>query len=178
MREEGRPGGDVYAWHDPHEGSGAQAAAPVEAEPATEVVEDAPAAANDEAYAWRAPEESAPAQAEEGGRPRRARSRSRSRSRAAPAEVQGVSEAPEAVAEASPPEPPGAEEPAAEAPVELVAPEVAAPELVKPQPEPEAESPSPPPTAPAANEAVREPDPAEITGQPAAPRRGWWRRGG
>ena len=43
----------------------------------------------------------------------------------------------------------------------------AAPEAdVEAKVEPEAAEPPPPP----------EPDPAEITGQAAAPRRGWWRR--
>ena len=103
--------------------------------------------------------------------------RSRKSRAAAPAEA----EAPPAPANepGEPGEPPAAAkrsrrkkaeaEPAApEAPAPVAAPVLAAvaPEPVvaaEPEPEPEAE---------------REPDPAEITAPPAAPRRGWWRRGG
>ncbi len=63
---------------------------------------------------------------------------------------------------------------------EIVAPQV--PELVEPEPEPlsAAQEPAQEPaevvsiTAPSA---PREPDPAEISAPPSAPRRGWWRRG-
>jgi ribonuclease E len=67
---------------------------------------------------------------------------------------------------------------AAEAP----APAVAAEPAPEPAPEPTPE-PAPEPVLaaavaePAPASAPREPDPAEITAPPAAPRRGWWRRG-
>jgi ribonuclease E len=62
-------------------------------------------------------------------------------------------------------------EPVADAETVTDAPEAAepAPIALAPEPAPEPEPPAPPP-APA------EPDPNEISGAPAAPRRGWWRR--
>ena len=109
-----------------------------------------------------------------------------------PAEVSQGSvwaDAPPSIADA-----PSSLEPAAEtAPTDLQAGEPNAPQPVDPAPEdPAPEDPAVAPQrepaaapmeaqAPAAepvDAAPPEPDPAEITGQPAAPRRGWWRRKG
>ncbi len=78
-----------------------------------------------------------------------------------PMDEPAVAEAPLAESQAAP-EPIEQEAPAAEATVAIE------PVEAEPVIEPEAVEPPPPP----------EPDPAEITGQAAAPRRGWWRRRG
>ena len=96
-----------------------------------------------------------PSPANESGEPKPAPKR-RSRAKAAEAAPEEAA-TPELAAVASAPAQESA--PAAAEPVQAVAPETApGPEL-----EPEAEA---------------EPDPNEVSGPPAAPRRGWWRRGG
>ncbi|WP_374468428.1 ribonuclease E/G [Phenylobacterium sp.] len=123
-------------------------------------------------------------------KPKRAR-RGRGRGKAAEAEAVAAEAAtPEAVAEAPAPQP--APEPVAEtvpAPEPTPAPESVA-EAPAPEPEPvtaeaEAEAPArrtsrrsapPPPPTPTPTPTPAA-DPAEISAPPAAPRRGWWRRG-
>ena len=117
-------------------------------------------------------------------KPKRAR-RSRGKAKAAdveadvPAIVEAAPEAapetaPEATEEPVVAEPVVAEPVMAEAElVEAPAPE-AAPAAPEPQPEPE---PQPVAAAPAPEPEPAIPDPAEIVAPPAAPKRGWWRRG-
>ncbi|MBS0409645.1 MAG: ribonuclease E/G [Proteobacteria bacterium] len=193
MRDEGGPraaepygwswparlvGDDPYQWRGPVEAAprpapAARAEAVSAAEPAVAVEAPPPAARPPRAarpepaplaapvLVEAGPEDDVwvelPAPEEAAEKPKRAR---RSRAKAKPEPVVEAVEAAEAapvaqaVAEApAAPEPEAAPEPVAAAPV--AAPEPAATE----------------PAAPA------EPDPAEITAAPAAPRRGWWRRG-
>jgi ribonuclease E len=183
MREEGgaedpygwtrmrAPDGDPYVWMEPgqpvnghrpaNDGPSAAPAAvalapPPAPEPEPQVV---PAAANaPETDIW----VELPAEEPAAAKPARAR---RGRAKAKP-DVAPVEESPAPVAHLAP-EPP--------APVE--AEPVAAPEPVL---EVVAQSPEPtPPKAPtpAPAPAPTEPDPAEISGAPPAPKRGWWRRG-
>lgn len=182
-------GEDPFQWHDPAaldpalrvDEAPANDAAPAPA-PALEVVADntAPAAeGGDDVWV------ELPAEPEGGKRPRRRGGRARGKASAEP----GVEAAPEPEAVAAPepqpepePEPVAAEEPApkpkrtrkpkAEAAVEATAPDAA----VEPAPEP---APAPKPAAKAKRAAPtpREPDPAEISTPPAAPKKGWWRRG-
>ena len=159
-------------------------------------------AADDEHEIW----VELPALEEKPKRARRSRSR-RGEAVAEPAAMDAVAEAlPQPEAEPAGPEPVAAESdaPPAKAPrsrsrgrkaapaVEAAAFEPAPPETafeapVAETPAPQAESAGPEPamSAPAMLEpamaepapVAREPDPAEITAPPPAPRRGWWRRG-
>ena len=181
-------GSDPYGWYDTApSGAPAQPAndQPVNDQPMTAVTPaaaEAPVAtpaATAEADVW----VELPAVEAASTKPARRRSRGRGKTAdeaveaAAPAET---TEAPEAAAppvaanEAGEPAPAPkrtrrkkAAEPA-EAVAEAVA--EAAPAQVQPEPEP----------APVeiAAEPAREPDPSEVSGKSAAPRRGWWRRGG
>ena len=193
-------GADPYGWYDT--APQAPAAAPVanDQAPAAEVSRGpapAPAAEAQAGEIW----VELPAESEPKGRSRRGRGRGRAAAEASPAEpvveaVEAVAEAPatpEAASEEVPPAPAkrprrsrakAAAEPAAvgeEAPVEAVAAPTAPPE---PEPAP---APAPAPqlgpeaalaVAEIAAQPPAEPDPNEISGKPAAPRRGWWRRGG
>ncbi len=192
-------GDDPFVWHDPAEDMpAARAPAPLAANdaadterPAVESVASAPqvsAGSEDDMWVELPALEDKPKK----GRGRRTRGRGRAEeaqdeavAAEAPAEPVVVAEpepepAPEAVAEAPPAKKPRARRTkasiAAEAAAEAAAAEPvteAAPEpLVEVAPAPEPE-PAPEPQAPV----VRAPDPAEITTPPAAPRRGWWRRG-
>ena len=188
-------GADPYGWYD----TAAQAApegAPVAndqapAGPRAEGPATAPAQASESGEIW----VELPADAEP--KPRRGRARGRGKAAAEAPAAEPVAEAAETVAEAaaetSAEAQPADQEPAAApakrprrsrakaaAPVEAVAAEPEAQPEAAPEPEAEPElqpvlaavQPEPQP------EPVREPDPSEVSGKPAAPRRGWWRRGG
>jgi len=204
MRDEGRPaeafawtrpwvpyGDDPFVWFDPSEDV-KRAAAPAPANdereaprPAAVAAEAAPAAP----AILRAPQGEdeiwveLPAEDEKPKRSRRARGRGRGRGDAAEA-AEAVAEAPAVEPQPEPPVLPAAEP----EPVIAEAPPAKKPRSRKkaaPAPEPAAEAavaaevaeavaepePAPEPPAP------RAPDPAEISTPPAAPRRGWWRRG-
>ena len=180
-------GADPYGWYD------TAPPAPVGEPPAND---QTPAAAAPAAAQAREPGEiwvELPAETEPKGRSRRGRGRGKAAAEAPPAEP-AAEVIDEAVAEASAPAPAGAEEDAEPAPVKKprrsrakAAPEPAAPvEAVSASPEPEPEPEPEPQLEPEAALAVaeieaqppREPDPNEVSGKPAAPRRGWWRRGG
>jgi ribonuclease E len=198
MREENRPN-DVFAWIRPWVPYGDDPF--VWYDPSEDLKRnDAPPAANDQPQ--HAPEAAAPAPVARGEsgdemwvelpavedkprRSRRGRGRGRGEAAVEPAapEAEAVAETVEAVEVAPEPDPiieaPVAPQPApvgrkprasrAKAkpvePVEAVAPEPPVIALVAPASEP------PPAPAP------RAPDPAEIAAPPAAPRKGWWRRG-
>ncbi|HLZ77061.1 Rne/Rng family ribonuclease [Phenylobacterium sp.] len=82
--------------------------------------------------------------------------------------------APEPVAEAAPP----AKKPrASRAKTKPAAAEAATEAAPEPVAAPEAPAPAPAPARKPVAAKPREPDPAEITTPPAAPRKGWWRRG-
>jgi len=205
MREDGRPtdvfawtrpwvpyGDDPFVWYDPSEDMKRDAApAPandqretprVAAEaapaPAPSTAASAPRADGDEEI-W----VELPAAEDKPKRSRRGRGRGRG---GEPAAEQAVAEAPapEPVAIAAPepapsPEPvaandapPAGKKPRASRAKAKAAPVEAAPEAVA---APEAATPAPAPEPVVA--APREPDPAEISAPPAAPRKGWWRRG-
>jgi ribonuclease E len=198
MREEGGRGADVYGWSwparlvgdDPYQWRGpVEAPAPrLVAEsappPTAELVTLTPVAPEPELVAAdqpAAPEEVwvelPPAEAEKPRRGRRGAGRSRRSAAQAETAPEGDLEA--AVAEVSAVEAPAevvdlaaAAEP--EAPHEVAAPEPPA-VVAEPAPEPEpvvaVVEPAPAAAAPP------QPDPAEISAPPAAPRRGWWRRG-
>ena len=180
-------GADPYGWYDTApSGQASTAPANDQAAPAPAPAQAAPAANTSEpGDVW----VELPAETEPKARSRRGRGRGKAADAPAPAEPAAeVVEAVEAVAEA-PAEAPPANEPgeaapakrprrsrakaaAAEpeaAPVEAVAPPAPEPEP-EPEPEPIAAAPEP--------EAEAMPDPNEVSGKPAAPRRGWWRRGG
>ena len=206
MRDDGRPldvftwtrpwvpyGDDPFVWFDPAEDlRRAQPAAANDHRPpapAQAAAEAAPAAPAISRPTDAGPEEELwvelPALEE---KPKRSR-RGRGRAQAPASEAETAVEAVDAPAEAA--EPPAAaptEAPprkprsrsrkaAAEAasPAEAVGAEAEAP--VAPEPEPVLAEAAPEPVAPTAPPAPREPDPNEITAPPAAPRRGWWRRG-
>ncbi|THD75251.1 MAG: ribonuclease E/G, partial [Phenylobacterium sp.] len=196
-------GDDPFVWFDPAEDmkKPAPAAANDSREPpraaAAEAAQPAPAVSRSR------PSEHAddmwvelPAEDEKPKRARRGRGRGR---RGAESEVDS---APDALADAPPasavevtPEPeaereaqpePVAAEPAAPAkrsrsrkkPVEAVAEPIAEPVAQAPEPVAAARAPAPrPEPEPAPAPVSREPDPAEIGAPPAAPRKGWWRRG-
>ena len=180
-------GADPYGWYDTApSGQASTAPANDQAAPAPAPAQAAPAANTSEpGDVW----VELPAETEPKARSRRGRGRGKAADAPAPAEPAAeVVEAVEAFAEA-PAEVPPANEPgeaapakrprrsrakaaAAEpeaAPVEAVAPPAPEPEP-EPEPEPIAAAPEP--------EAEAMPDPNEVSGKPAAPRRGWWRRGG
>jgi ribonuclease E len=200
MRDEGRPqdafswtrpwvpyGDDPFVWYDPAEDL-RKAEAPRAANDERE--EDRPAPAPQavaEAFEPAPAIAAAPAEPREGGdemwvelpavedKPKRARrSRGRGRKGEAAPEPETEAEAPapvEAEAPAPQPEPEPAPEPE---PVVAAAPE---PEPVR-EPEPVAANAEPPPRREPARRAVSTgPAPEEITAPPAAPRKGWWRRG-
>jgi ribonuclease E len=198
-------GADPYGWYETapaaaptsvhvanDEAPRVTAAVAAEAEPEPAVVQAAAPVAAEPADIWvELPEPEAP-------KPARAR---RSRAKARPAEEAPVEAAPEAAVEpaaeaVTPPAPanePGEPKPApkrrrrataaAAAPAEATADAAAAPEPVLVEAvaaEPAAPEPAPAPVqvAPPEPEPEAEPDPNEVSGKPAAPRRGWWRRGG
>jgi ribonuclease E len=178
-------GADPYGWYD------------------TAPTAQTPSPANDQAPAAAAPESAAakmqepaeiwvelPAEPETKSRSRRGRGRKSAEAPAdvAEASVEAVAETPvEATVEAQAPEAPAAEAaPPANEPGEPQpkrarrsrakaaaepAPSAEAP-APEPEPEPELETVAAAPAPPA------EPDPNEVSGRPAAPRRGWWRKGG
>jgi ribonuclease E len=190
-REEGRPaeayawtrartpdGADPYGWYDTaqpqpanDEPAGARPA-PAPA-PTPEPAAAAAAAPAEEIWVELPTAEEKPA--------RRRRTRGKAAAEPAAAVPQAEAAAPEVVQEPVSPEPaaPPAEEAAPAAKPKRArrtkaAAAEAAPERVAPQAEPElapalaqVQQPEPAPA----------PDAAEVTGQPAAPRRGWWRRG-
>ena len=177
-------GADPYGWYDtaPAVAAPANDQAPTPAPVATASAE--PAGSSD---IWvELPAESEPAAK---GRSRRGRGRSKP----AEAEATPVAEAAvvEAVVEAPAPEAQPANEPG-EAPTPAKRPrrtraakaETPEPELQAtapapaPEPEPEPEPVVEPVAAAPVRAPAREPDPSEVSGKPAAPRRGWWRRGG
>ncbi|WP_334163405.1 Rne/Rng family ribonuclease [Phenylobacterium sp.] len=188
-------GDDPFVWYDPAEDlRRAQASAPTPTPANDERPAPAPAPVAAEAVEAAPSVSAAPAPAAEEEiwvelpaleeKPKRAR-RSRSRKADVATEAQTetvVAEAP--AAEASPavetaPEPVAAPEPEPQ-PVAVAA--ERAPRASRrratasaPAPEPEAVSAPEPAAAPAPVPAT--PDPAEISAPPAAPRRGWWRRG-
>ena len=147
-------GEDPFVWHDPAALDPALAvgeAAANDAAPAPAPVLEVVAAKEDEVWV------ELPAETEATRKPRR--SRSRGKAKAEP-EVE-VEAAPEPQPE---PEPVAAEEPAPAKPKRTR--KKAEPTLVaEPEPAPIVES-------------QREPDPAEISTSPTAPKKGWWRRGG
>ena len=189
LREDGRPqdsfswvrpwvpyGDDPFVWHDPAEdmkGPTQDAPRAPRAEAAKPTPAPAISSGDDEIWV------ELPAADDKSKRPRRARGRSRGRDEAgasvstvsAPVEAAADVEviAPVVLAEEAPP-PPAAptkarrsrKAPVVEAVVEVIA--ESAPPVAELEPEPE-------PSAP------RAPDPAEIAGPAAAPRKGWWRRG-
>ncbi|MCI3178745.1 ribonuclease E/G [Caulobacter sp. CCUG 60055] len=180
------PDGDPYIWIDPAAPRGGAAPAnDVVAEPRRSVaaVVEAPAATPTPepvtASAFAADVDvwvELPAAPEKVEKPAKAPRARRGRAKAAPAvEAEAATET---AVEASP----EAETPAAEAPKA----ETTAPAQAETAPATVIETPAPVPAAAvvetvevAANEPQppAEPDPAEITTPPAAPRRGWWRRG-
>ena len=196
-RRRGRRGGrgrpeetrqaDAYGWYD------TAAPAPAGDAPAND---QAPAAARPPAAVQSEPGEiwvELPAETEPKGRSRRGRGRGKAAAEAPTAEPAAeVSE--EAVAETPASPPAAANEDAEPAPAKKprrsrakAAAEPAAPaEAIATPTEPESEPEPLPQLEPEAALAVaeieaqppREPDPNEVSGKPAAPRRGWWRRGG
>ena len=168
-------GEDAFQWHDPAAldpalNIGDEAANDTAPAPALEVVADTAAPAEGAEEVW----VELPAEPEGGRRPRRRGGRGRGKAEAEPAA--------EAVTEAAPepepqpePEPVAAEEPAPK-PKRTRKPKAEKVAEAAPQPEatPEPE-PAPAPKKKAA--APKEPDPAEISTPPAAPKKGWWRRG-
>ena len=172
-------GEDAFQWHDPAAldpalNIGDEAANDTAPAPALEVVADTAAPAEGAEEVW----VELPAEPEGGRRPRRRGGRGRGKAEAEPA-AEPVAEAapepepqpePEPVAtEEAAPKPKRTRKPKAEKVAEPVAEAAPQPEAT---PEPE---PAPAPKKKAA--APKEPDPAEISTPPAAPRKGWWRRG-
>ena len=180
-------GSDPYGWYDTAQGGAPQDGAPRPPGPP----------ANDERPAIAASPARAPADGEEldvwvelpaePDTPKPARSRSRrGKPAAAPANVEPVielvaeaviapPESPPVVEAVSEPDVPAAPKTRARRPSRAKAVETPAIDAAPAQPdatiavlEPVARAPEPSP----------EPDPAEVTTPPAAPRRGWWRRGG
>jgi ribonuclease E len=174
-------GADPYGWYDtasPAAAANDQAPAPASAQAPVEAPAEAKAPETGEIWV------ELPAEPESKGRRGRGRGRGKVKEGEAPAPAEVVAEpvaepvAVEAPAEAPPANEPGEPgepakrprrsrakaAPAAEAPapVEAVA--------IEPEPEPVAAAPEPQPEP--------TPDPNEVSGKPAAPRRGWWRRGG
>ena len=196
-------GEDPFVWHDPAEDMKPAIAAP--SANANDRPPVAAAAAEAVAPAASLARPSAPASGEDvdiwvelpavEDKPKRARrARGRGRGESPAAEAAPEAEVVVAVAEAPAPQAPPevAAEPEAAPPKartrsrsRKVAEAAPAPEPVtaaapEPQPDPEPEpTPRPDPVMAeaAAEPAPREPDPAEITAPPVAPRRGWWRRG-
>ena len=184
-------GADPYGWYDTA-AQAAPAAAPAAndqapAEARAESSTPASATASESGEIW----VELPADAEP--KPRRSRARGRGKAAAEAPAAEPVVEAVEAEApaetpvEALPANEESATAPAkrprrsrakAATPVEAVA---AEPEA-QPEPAPEPEAAPEPMLATAEPEPepepAREPDPSEVSGKPAAPRRGWWRRGG
>ena len=191
-------GADPYGWYDTAPSSqGSPAPANDEAAPAptsAAAPTPAPSAGADAGDVW----VELPAEPEPKARSRRGRGRGKAGETEAPppaeAEAAEVVEAgagaPEPVVESPPANEPGEPAPAKRprrSRAKAVAAEAAAPvveavaaEPAPPEPEPApAPEPQPEPVA-AAPEPVAEqvPDPSEVSGKPAAPKRGWWRRGG
>jgi ribonuclease E len=186
-------GDDPFVWYDPAEDLKPQTAANegTQARPATAAeavqaeapsVSAAPAGATDDEI-W----VELPAAEEKPKRARRARGRGRGKAEAdvsaetaeAPAEPAPAPE-PEPAPQAAPePEPVAAETPAPKRRTrsrKAATPEVEGPAEAQAL-EPVAVAAPEPETAPAPEPAPRQPDPAEISGPPPAPRKGWWRRG-
>jgi len=188
-------GDDPFVWYDPSEDMKRDAAPPpandqretprIAAEaaaPALSVTTPGPSrsGSDSEEEIW----VELPAAEDKPKRPRRGRGRGRGDG---PPAAQPVAEVatPEAVATPEPePEavaandaPPSVKKPRASRAKAKTAPvnaaPVEAPEVVAAAPEPIEAKPAPEPAV----AAPREPDPAEISAPPAAPRRGWWRRG-
>jgi ribonuclease E len=172
-------GDEPFEWHDP---AALDPALAIAAAPANDAA-PAPAAAEAPAAAPASGDEvwvELPAEPEGGRKPRRGRGRGKAavaaEAESAPAIAEAIAEAPESLPEPEFVAPPVEEAPAkpkrtrAKKAVAEPAPEpVSAPEAVAVEPEPK-------PKRVAA--APREPDPAEILTPPAAPKKGWWRRGG
>jgi len=202
MRDDARPtdafawtrpwvpyGDDPFVWYDPAEdlrigapaNDAAQPDQPAPLPAAAEAAAPAPAiAARGDEDVW----VELPA-AEEKPKRRRSRSRGRGAGDAPAAEVEAEAEASDAVTAETPAEPEAAPRPARAPRRRAAAAATPAATLVEATPEPQPEAPEPveavvtpirepepePVLAPA------EPDPAEISAPPSAPRRGWWRRG-
>uniref|UniRef100_UPI00374CD3BB Rne/Rng family ribonuclease n=1 Tax=Phenylobacterium sp. TaxID=1871053 RepID=UPI00374CD3BB len=199
-------GDDPFVWYDPSEDMktapaplSAPASAPASANDSGEAPRVAAEAASPAPSTARAPKSDAggqdemwvelPAAEDRPKRPRRGRGRGRGGDTPANEMANDlVAEAPGPMPEPEPeaiaaPEPQLAPEPIAEtappakkprasrAKAKPVAAEAAPEVVVAPEPAPK---PAPKPIAAAA---PREPDPAEISAPPAAPRKGWWRRG-
>jgi len=202
MREDGRPtdvfawtrpwvpyGDDPFVWYDPSEDMKRDAApSPANEQRETPRVAAAAVAAAPTAAAPRADGEEEiwvelPAAEDKPKRSRRGRGRGRGDG---PAADRAVAEAPapEPVVVALPePEPiaandapPSGKKPRASR-AKAKAPPVEAPEIAAAPEPPSPEPVAPEPVAEPVVAATREPDPAEISAPPAAPRRGWWRRG-
>ncbi len=179
-------GADPYGWYDT--APAVQSAAPPANDQAPEAAIAPAAQASDASEIW--VELPAESDAAPKARSRRGRGRTKAAEPEATAPAEAVAEAPVEIAAAPPVDVPVANEAdeaktakkprrtraakaevaaeAAEVPPE---PEAVVPEPV-PEPEPELVMAEPEPRA------ARQPDPNEVTGAPAAPRRGWWRRGG
>ncbi|HEY3951284.1 Rne/Rng family ribonuclease, partial [Phenylobacterium sp.] len=200
MREDGRPhdafawvrpwvpyGDDPFVWYDPSEDMKPPAANDTRAEaPAPRAAAESAPAAPTVAHRDGGEEDiwvELPAADDKPRRSRRGRGRGRGKDDAPTAAFEAPAEAVAAPEPAPEPTPEPAAEPVvaeaapsgkkprasrakakAAAPAEAVAEPVAEAVAAAPEPKPAA-------TAP------REPDPAEIAAPPAAPRRGWWRRG-
>jgi ribonuclease E len=199
------PEHDPYAWSDPHDPRGPRPRRQ-QREPRPERVEPAAAVAPAaDTYGWSepggappAPEPAVTADAVEPAADAKAKRPRRSRAKAAPA-VEAVAEAVAEAPAAPEPEPVVAAEEAAPAPKPRSrSRKAAAPAAAEPAPVVEAaaapadEAPAPTPAkAPRASKKAAPalkpvevappepaaPDPAEISGAAAAPKRGWWRRG-
>lgn len=179
-------GADPYGWYDTAPAQAAndeRAAASAEPRPAPAPEAAPPPAADQDIWV------ELPAEGEAAKPARRRRSRARAPETEAAEPVEAVA-AEAAVPEAAAAPPPEAANEPGEAPAkpkrsrrtkaaaaaEAVEPVTAAPEAA-PEPVVAAAPPEPEPAAPPEPAPPPEPDPAEVTGAPAAPRRGWWRRG-
>jgi ribonuclease E len=176
-------GADPYGWYDT--AAGAQGSPP----PANDQAGPAAAPASAAAPVSTEPGEvwvELPAEPQPKARSRRGRGKAAEAETPPPAVADAVDvapAAPEPAAEAPPANEPGEPAPA-KRPRRSRAKAAAAPEAApaetastpEPEPAPEPVSAAPEPEAEPAPPAL--PDPAEVTGKPAAPRRGWWRRGG
>ena len=177
-------GADPYGWYD------TAAPAPAGEAPAND---QAPAAARAPAAAEASERGEIwvelPTETEPKGRSRRGRGRGKAAAEAPPEEP--VAEAgEEAVVEATAPPAAAASEEAEPAPAkkprrsrakataEPAAPAEAVSSPPEPEPQPQLEPEAALAVAEIEAQPPREPDPNEVSGKPAAPRRGWWRRGG
>ena len=167
-------GADPYGWYD----TAAPSAPAANDQAPARAAEAAPAAAADEggdADIW-VELPPGPATAAK-GRSRRSRGRGKAAEAEAPIPEAPVTEAPvtEAIEAV---EAPAANEPGEAAPAKRPRRTRAAKAVAAVEAEPEAVLTPPEAAAAPEPQPSREPDPSEVSGKPAAPRRGWWRRGG